>query len=154
MAHCLLCLFSNMFVSTVLVTLTLAKLALSAPMPTTTSTVVWNENGCLIDSWNRALGAYQFSDDSMTKTKCLAACQERVSSVKSQWMNSYHRLTLMPGWKLVRSVSVPTGSPTANGVLVPALPPATATSLAGVIVRKTVEARFGSGHTRCQQCLL
>ncbi|WWC92585.1 uncharacterized protein L201_007544 [Kwoniella dendrophila CBS 6074] len=36
----------------------------------------WVSNGCLLDSWNRALGAYQYIDEvSMTTQSCQTTCQ-------------------------------------------------------------------------------
>jgi hypothetical protein len=97
-----------MFVSTVLVVVASLQLTSSAPLAAG-ATVDWRENGCLIDSWNRALGAWQFADETMTRSKCQSTCQSKVGSASLVTPRSFHRDTLTPGLRLVRSVSVPTG---------------------------------------------
>jgi len=96
-----------MFVSTVMIVVASLPLTISAPLAAS-ATGVWRENGCLIDSWNRALGAWQFADDTMTRSKCQSACQSKVGPTSFASQRSFRRGTFMPGLRLARSVSVPT----------------------------------------------
>ncbi|WRT68981.1 uncharacterized protein IL334_005963 [Kwoniella shivajii] len=67
-----------MITTTSLFVATLGLLSLVQARPTAVqrdSQLTWVQNGCLIDSWNRALSGYQFSNDTaMTQELCLSTC--------------------------------------------------------------------------------